>query len=43
MQRHRRQELIRFLNALERDILPGRLVYVILDNSAAYKNEKVRA
>ncbi|MDQ0506426.1 hypothetical protein QOZ94_003235 [Xanthobacter agilis] len=43
MQRHRHQEFIRFLNALERDIPAGRLVHVILDNYAAHKREKVRA
>lgn len=42
MQRHRHQEFIRFLNALERDIPAGRLVHVILDNYAAHKHEKVR-
>ncbi|MDQ0507335.1 hypothetical protein QOZ94_004158 [Xanthobacter agilis] len=35
MQRHRHQEFIRFLNALERDIPAGKLVHVILDNYAA--------
>jgi len=43
MQRHRHQEFIRFLNALERDIPAGKLVHVILDNYAAHKHEKVRA
>ncbi|MFG1282979.1 IS630 family transposase [Xanthobacter autotrophicus] len=43
MQRHRHQEFIRFLNALERDIPPGRLVHVILDNYAVHKHKKVRA
>lgn len=43
MQRHRHQEFIRFLNALERDIPAGRLVHVILDNYATHKHEKVRA
>ena len=32
MQRHRHQEFIRFLKALERDIPAGKLVHVILDN-----------
>ena len=31
MQRHRHQEFIRFLNALERDIPAGKVVHVILD------------
>lgn len=43
MQRHRHQEFIRFLNALERDIPAGNVVHVILDNYAAHKHEKVRA
>ena len=42
MQRHRHQEFIRFLNALERDIPAGKVVHVILDNYAAHKHEKVR-
>jgi len=42
MQRHRHQELIRFLNALERDIPAGKTVHVILDNYAAHKHAKVR-
>ncbi len=43
MQRHRHQEFIRFLNALEREIPAGKVVHVILDNYAAHKHEKVRA
>ena len=43
MQRHRHQEFIRFLNALERDIPAGKVVHVILDNYTAHKHEKVRA
>ena len=43
MQRHRHQEFIRFLNALEREIPTGKVVHVILDNYAAHKHEKVRA
>lgn len=43
MQRRRHQEFIRFLNALERDIPAGKVVYVILDNYAAHKHAKVRA
>jgi transposase len=42
MQRHRHQEFIRFLNALECDIPAGKLVHVILDNYAAHKHPKVR-
>src|SRR6056297_883669 len=43
MQRHRHQEFIRFLNALEREIPAGKVVHVILDNYAAHKHAKVRA
>jgi len=42
MQRHRHQEFIRFLGALERDIPAGKTVHVILDNYAAHKHAKVR-
>ncbi len=42
MQRHRHQEFIRFLNALEREIPAGKVVHVILDNYAAHKTEEVR-
>jgi transposase len=42
MQRHRHQEFIRFLNALERDIPAGKVVHVIVDNYAAHKHAKVR-
>jgi transposase len=42
MQRHRHQEFIRFLNALERDVPAGKIVHVILDNYAAHKHAKVR-
>lgn len=34
MQRHRHQEFIGFLNPLERDIPPGKVVHVILDSEA---------
>ena len=43
MQRHRHQEFIRFLNALEKDIPAGKTVHAIIDNYAAHKHEKVRA
>jgi transposase len=43
MQRHRHQEFIRFLNALEREIPAGKVVHVILDTYAAHKHAKVRA
>jgi transposase len=43
MQRHRHQEFIRFLNAIEAEVPVGKLVHVILDNYAAHKHPKVRA
>jgi transposase len=43
MQRHRHQEFIRFLNAIEREVPAGKVVHVILDNYAAHKHPKVRA
>ena len=42
MQRHRHQEFIRFLNAIERAVPAGKLIHVVLDNYAAHKHEKVR-
>ena len=43
MQRHRHQEFIRFLNAIEAEVPAGKLVHVILDNHATHKHLKVRA
>ena len=43
MQRHRHQEFIRFLNAVEAEVSPGKLVHAILDNYAVHKHPKVRA
>jgi len=43
MQRHRHQEFIRFLNALEAEVPVGKIVHVILDNYGAHKHPKVRA
>jgi DDE superfamily endonuclease len=40
MQRHRHQEFIRFLNAIEADIPAGKIVHVILDNYATHKHPK---
>jgi len=42
MQRHRHQEFIRFLNAIEAEVPAGKSVHVILDNYAAHKHPKVR-
>jgi transposase len=43
MQRHRHQEFIRFLNAVEAQVPVGKIIHVILDNYAAHKHAKVRA
>ena len=43
MQRHRHQEFIRFLNAIEAAVPAGKIVHVILDNYAAHKQPKVLA
>jgi transposase len=43
MQRHRHQEFIRFLNAVEAAVPAGKLVHPIMDNYAAHKHPKVRA
>ncbi len=42
MQRHRHQEFIRFLNAIEAQVPVKKIVHVILDNYAAHKHPKVR-
>jgi transposase len=42
MQRHRHQEFIRFLNALERDIPADTDVHAIMDNYAAHKTPEVK-
>jgi len=41
MQRHRHQEFIYFLNAIEAEVPAGKLIYVILDNDATHKRPKV--
>jgi DDE superfamily endonuclease/Homeodomain-like domain len=41
MQRHRHQEFIRFLNAVEAEVPAGKVVHVVLDNYAAHKHPKV--
>ena len=43
MPRHRHQEFIRFLNAIEAEIPAGKIVHVILDNYGSHKHPKVRA
>jgi transposase len=43
MARHRHQEFIRFLNAVEAAVPAGKLVHAILDNYATHKHPKVMA
>jgi transposase len=43
MQRHRHQEFIRFLNAIEANVPAGKSVHVILDNYATHKHPQVLA
>ena len=43
MQRHRHQEFIRFLNAIEAEVPAGKLIHAIVDNYATHKHPKVRA
>ena len=42
MARHRHQEFIRFLNALEREIPAGKVVHAVLDNVSSHKTPEVR-
>ncbi|TCP72049.1 homeodomain-containing protein [Rhizobium sp. PP-CC-2G-626] len=41
MSRHRHQEFIRFLNAVEKAVPAGKVVHAILDNYATHKHPKV--
>jgi transposase len=43
MQRHRHQEFLRFLNAVEAAVPAGKLVHCILDNYGTHKHPKVMA
>jgi transposase len=43
MQRHRHQEFVRFLNAVEAAVPAGKVIHAILDNAAAHKHPKVVA
>src|ERR1700694_1648963 len=43
MQRHRHQEFIRFLNAVEAEVPKRQAVHVILDNDATHKHPKAKA
>ena len=42
MQRHRHQEFIRFLNAIEEQVPAGKTINAIVDNYATHKHPKVR-
>lgn len=43
MQRHRHQEYVRFLNAVEAAVPAGKLIDAVADNYATHKHPKVRA
>jgi transposase len=43
MQRHRHQEFIRLLNAIEAAVPAGKVIHLILDNYGAHEHAKVRA
>ena len=43
MHKHRHQEFIRFLNAIERAVPAGKPIHAIADNYATHKHPKVRA
>jgi transposase len=43
MQRHRHQEFLRFLNAVEAAVPAGKLVHAVLDNYGTHKHPKVLA
>ena len=42
MQKHRHQEFIKFLNAVERAVPAGKIVHAILDNYATHKHPAVK-
>ena len=42
MQRHRHQEFVRFLNAVEAQVPKGKAIHAIVDNYATHKHPKVR-
>ena len=41
MQRHRHQEFLRFVGAIERDIPAGKIIHVVLDNVATHTTPEV--
>lgn len=42
MPRHTNQEFIKFLNAVERNVPPGKIIHAIADNYATHKHPKVQ-
>ena len=42
MQRHRHQEFIRFLTAIEKQVPVGKIIHAIVDNYATHKHPHVR-
>lgn len=42
MQKHRHQEFIKFLNAVERAVPAGKIIHAILDNYATHKHPRVK-
>src|ERR1700733_13561811 len=42
MQRQPHQEFIRFLNVIEKQVSPGKMIHAIVDNYAAHKHPNVR-
>ena len=43
MQRHRHEEFIRFLNAVDREVPPDKTIAAVVDNYATHKHPKVQA
>jgi transposase len=43
MQRHRHEEFLRFLNAIEREVPAAKVIHAIVDNYATHKHPKVKA
>jgi hypothetical protein len=43
MQRHRHEEFIRFLNAIEREVPPGKIIEAVADNYGTHKHPKVNS
>jgi transposase len=43
MRRHRHEEFIRFLNAVEREVPVGKVIHAVVDNYATHKHPNVTA